>query len=211
MTRQEIIRAVQVKLEEFSNFENANFVLPADDIKKPIETYIDNTINEASDEVLLMLPLWLASIVRVQITPAFQIVDDNGGFIMIVKLPKNFLRMVSVKLKSWQRECNDGINIISHTHPDYKLQKNPFTRGKSVKPVAVVNKNHLELYSAADTMDYIESFWYIPRTLAEYMPNRLVEYVIMQAAIKILGIFGDVNGQKILQEQLVTRISLERK
>ena len=61
MTRSDIIKKVKVKLEEFSNFENQSYVLPANDMMKPIDSYIEETMDEATREVLLILPLWFVS------------------------------------------------------------------------------------------------------------------------------------------------------
>ncbi len=208
MTRSDIIKKVKVKLEEFSNFENQSYVLPANDMMKPIDSYIEETMDEATREVLLILPLWfVSSMVRDGAAP-ITIVADGYGTHAEMNLPQDFLRLVAVKLKSWRREVNDGLNLISHTHPRYKEQQNPATRGRIDKPVGVLTGNKIELYSAADATDVLEYFIYIPTLKAEQVEDHIIEYVILNTAAKVMGIYGKIDGMKLLQEQLAQSIKM---
>lgn len=207
MTRANIIKKVKVKLEEFSNFENQSFVLGDDPLKKPLDSYIEETLDEATREVLMVVPLWLLSKQAKSILPRVRVIDDIYGRHGEIELPSDFVRLVNIKLNSWNREVNDGLNLISHSHPRYKEQRNPATRGRLDKPVAVLCNGKMELYGAA-AGDEIEYFAYIPETKAEEADNSLVEFIVLNTAIKIMGIFDDIDGAKLLQEQLNDKIKI---
>lgn len=202
MTRSDIIKKVKVKLEEFSNFENQSYVLPANDMMKPIDSYIEETMDEATREVLHILPLWFVSSMGRDGAAPITIVADGYGTHAEMNLPQDFLRLVAVKLKSWRREVNDGLNLMSHTHNIYKEQQNPATRGRIDKPVGVLTGNKIELYSAANATDVLEYFIYIPTLKAEQVEDHIIEYVILNTAAKVMGIYGKIDGMKLLQEQL---------
>lgn len=208
MTRVDIIKKVKVKLEEFSNFENQSYVLPADDMMKPIDSYIDETIDEATKEVLLILPLWFVSSMGIDGAAPITIVADGYGTHAEMNLPQDFLRLVAVKLESWRREVNDGLNLISHTHPRYKEQQNPATRGRTDKPVGVLAGQKIELYSTTEANEVLEYFIYIPAMKAERVEDKAVDYIVLGAAAKIMGIYGNMEGVKLCQEQLVQKINM---
>lgn len=208
MTRADIIKKVKVKLEEFSNFENQSYVLPADDMMKPIDSYIDETIDEATKEVLLILPLWFVSSMGIDGAAPITIVADGYGTHAEMNLPQDFLRLVAVKLESWRREVNDGLNLISHTHPRYKEQQNPATRGRTDKPVGVLAGQKIELYSTTEANEVLEYFIYIPAMKAERVEDKAVDYIVLGAAAKIMGIYGNMEGVKLCQEQLVQKINM---
>lgn len=208
MTRSDIIKKVKVKLEEFSNFENQSYVLPADDMMKPIDSYIEETMDEATREVLHILPLWFVSSMGRDGAAPITIVADGYGTHAEMNLPQDFLRLVAVKLESWRREVNDGLNLISHTHPRYKEQHNPATRGRTDKPVGVLAGQKIELYSTTEANEALEYFIYIPTMKAEQVEDKVVDYMVLSAAAKIMGIYGNMEGVKLCQEQLVQKINM---
>lgn len=208
MTRSDIIKKVKVKLEEFSNFENQSYVLPANDMMKPIDSYIEETMDEATREVLHILPLWFVSSMGRDGAAPITIVADGYGTHAEMNLPQDFLRLVAVKLKSWRREVNDGLNLMSHTHTRHKEQQNPATRGLIDKPVGVLTGNKIELYSAANATDVLEYFMYIPTLKAEQVEDRIIDYVVLNTAAKVMGIYGKIDGMKLLQEQLAQSIKM---
>lgn len=205
-TRAELIRAVKVKLEEFSNFENNSFVLPPDELKKPVESYIEETLDEAARQLLLTLPQWVLKPYITEYDTFVSVVSDEAHrFYGVVSVPNDFLRLVGIRVRGWQRECNEHFGFISSSDVRYKEQRNPFVRGDKAKPVAVlVAGGAIELYGVPALIGVeLDYFRYIPDIdyLDEARGKRFTEYLVLETAIRVAGIYDNINKVKILQEQ----------
>lgn len=202
-------------LEELSPFEEPSALLavPNNDVK-PVESYIQDTLNKAFDDVLMFAPLHL---VRTTVSTPNSIsitVDDGVGY---MNQPTDYLRLHTMLVKGWSRPVKAA---ISSEHPNYLLQRDSYTRGGCVKPVVAVNDSTIELYSVPDNPE-VEVFKYIPRTThtaiqgtnpTQYtddtFEDTLVEFLIYQDAINILRIFEQFDKAKTLEkklEELVTQ------
>lgn len=74
-------------------------------------------------------------------------------------LPTGFLRLVQVKLSSWNAPV---VNVITEDMPEYRMQANEYMRGTHYKPVCAFvllanGLQGLELFSAKDEEDTLSS------------------------------------------------------
>lgn len=196
MTRTELIRAVQVKLEELSAFAGGLSVLAGSVDVKPITSYIDATLDESSDAARRLVPLHLINPTTI---PGSMVSREGIGYL---PLPEDFLRLHTLKVDAWAREVN---YCISTQHPSYALQRNPHTRGRSEKPVvAIVYDNgskSLECYSVSATATTTKKL-YVRRVVAEDNNTDLLPFVILMCAIKVCDITERPDVAKPLQDEL---------
>lgn len=164
MTRQQLIDAVKVKLEEISPFdEPESFIADGDDAAntdKPIISYIDKSLDEAAHNCLNSLPLTLLHADMVREGIGFQI-DHNGVGLIYPYSSQN--RLVRFRQKALKRAIT---SFITTEDPLYLLQQNNWTRGGIAKPVMVLASNsggegivvsqpdqcQLEIYSFPESM-----------------------------------------------------------
>jgi len=205
MTRAQLISAVKVKLEELTPFAEGLVVLASESDVKPITSYIDVTLDEASDEMLMLLPLHLLT---PTIIPAAMAGAAGIGYLV---LPADYLRLYALKVDTWAREVN---RPISTDNPEYKLQSNPHTRGKSQKPIVAINYTagagrRLECYSVEAGTPVVEKKLYIKKIVAEDNPENLAIYLIYLCAIKVYGIIERADMAKVLAEELSNLIKIQ--
>lgn len=204
MTRAELISAVKVRLEELTPFSEGLVVLAGASDVKPITSYIDALLDEASDEVRIAVPLHL--IPPTTLTGSVTIPKNDG--VGILALPDNYLRLYAFKMPSWSREV---IRAISTENPDYILQRNPHTRGKNVKPVVALNRTAasrvLELYSAT-AGETPEKMLYVESVAAEANPDILIPFVVLMCAIKVYNVIERPDLAKVLATELGDMIKL---
>lgn len=202
MTRDQLIHAVKVRLEELTPFEGGLEVLTSD--VNPIASYIDSLLNESGDEVQMLLPLHLLTPTAISTTP---VKGDDGVYRL--ELADTFLRLHSIKAPTWEREVNFA---ISTTNPEYQLQRNKFTRSGNAKPVVAIahegGKNKLELYSIPDTT--LEKKYFIAKVAAENLPDKLSPYVVLMCAIKVLGALERPDLAKGLTAELADMIKIQQ-
>jgi hypothetical protein len=195
MTRAAIIAKVKAKLEELTPFDEGLVVLSAGDVK-PITSYVDDTLNDASDEVRMILPLHL--ITPDTISAAMTVGTDGVGSLV---LPSDYLRLYAIKAPEWAREVH---RPISTENPEYKLQRNTYTRGKAHKPVVAITRDatnqKLELYTVATAT--LDRKLYVKRVLAEANPDSLIPFVVLMCALKVYDIIGNVEGSKLMEKEL---------
>jgi hypothetical protein len=203
MKREDVIKKVKVKLEEFSPFdEPKSLVAIADSNVKPINSYIDETLDTAYDNVLLLVPLHLVKENTTDIASSKVDVKNRVGY---MDVPDDYLRLHSVMYDKWQRMVNKAI------YPDqaeYALQRNQYTRGGFAKPVVAINNNKFELYSIRPTMK-CECFKYIPKTTQgnRDFEDTIVDAVVMQCAILVLEVFEQANKAQMLSQELSNLIN----
>jgi len=213
MKREQVINLVKIKLDESSQFDKSEPLIAESNNKdiNPIESYINENLDKAIDDVKLILPLHVFSDDRILVdglsTTTLAIDSDYVG---TFDLSSDYLRLHTIMLKSWERPVNIALPMESI---DYAQQLNKYTRGGTVKPVVVKRGNELALFSCSseDTTDNeITIYKYIgvtPRGTG-YIPDKLVEAVVLRCAGKIANIFNET-GQKVTQfeEELKLLIS----
>ena len=206
MTRAEIIQAVKVKLEELSPFDEGMAVLGSQTDVKPLTSYIEQTLDEASDEVLLFLPMHLLTPSDIS-NPTLTVTDGVG----YIDVPTDYHRLYCLMLSTWERPATRPISVDS---PEYNAQQNKYTRGKNAKPVVAVavksGKRVFELYSAEEAGVTVTKAQYIKKVKAEDNPDRLIPYIVLACAAKVCGIYKMYDRVKTLREELSEYIKLQQ-
>jgi hypothetical protein len=203
MKREDVIKKVKVKLEEFSTFdEPKSLVAITDSNIKPINSYIEETLDTAYDDVLLLAPLHLIK---------ENVSDIHDEKIEVVKkvgymeVPDDYLRLHSVMFDKWKRMVN---RVIYPDQAEYALQRNEYTRGGIAKPVIAINNNKFEIYSIRPTMK-CEYFKYIPKTMQGngFFEDTLIDMIVLQCAILVLEVFEQTNKAQVLSQELSNLIN----
>lgn len=205
-TRADLIKKVKVKLEELSPFDEPSSLLaiPNNDIK-PIQSYIDETLDKSFDDVLLSVPLHAIRTTINDYTPTFTLKDGVG----YCPVPDDFLRLYTVAFPEWRRDVK--LYITPTTSDTYNLQRNKYTCGKYEKPIVAINDNKFEFYSLKNTpIKGQYTFRYIPMTKADTLlfEDGLADYLVLQNAIHVLQIFEQYDKAKTLGEELSNKISV---
>lgn len=218
MTEKELTKLVLTYLEEESPFDEPEGLLVENDGVKPIVSYIGKTICSACNEMLLALPVYLIGEPNVvDLTADLNAnlatnvrVEDKVG---IMPMPTDFLRVHSVKLGSWARVANSA---ISSQNPLYAIQRNPYTRGKSERPVVAMRDGELELYSWVRRNDKFDVFKYVQRVEArreagedaDFVCDKVAGYCAINCAIKLYEIFEKQNQATLLHEELQKQLQI---
>lgn len=140
MTRADLLDLIKVKMDEVSPFTENELIS---------ETFADEFIDKASDEVLLKVPLTLIAPDDMPTTEQVENTDGTG----FIPVPSDYLRLHSFKMEEW----DEAVNItITEQHPKFKLQKFTTTRGKPSKPIVVdMNYKISHTGSAVRVLKYI--------------------------------------------------------
>lgn len=175
MTRQELIKAVKVKLEEFSPFENVestglqivSTTSAQESEIRPIHVYIDNLLDESAVDVLRLVPTALILSTSNNVASfAKEAIKTDDYDPTLAYIPLNiptdttgnkpaptyrvnyddFIKVYSIRLPKWSRTIHDV--ITPDTDPLlYEQQGNPYLRGKIINPVVALAEGRLEMYS----------------------------------------------------------------
>ena len=155
---EELVEAVRVTLDE-NQVESEYLATGTDNME--LDEIIRAKLVYAVRSILEMCPVGLMEAEEMDL-PA----DDGSGSIV---LPEEFLRLVSFKLKSWNRAVT---TVADEGSPTDLMQRNPFTRGTWMKPVCVFAHNSegqrtMEYFTAGKDADgkadhRIERALYVP-------------------------------------------------
>ena len=202
-----IILLAKVKLDEIlPNVEGLQFTVEGSvNVSDPLNIMCNALMDEAAKRVLMNCPTHYLDPVKSNITTGTADSDDNK--IGTIPLPANFLRFISLKMADWYRSV-PASQIISQSHPLYNLQVNKYTRGGTVKPVAVLAHREvggsqvrvIEYYSVSSShaIDYL---YYIQETVAENVQSNLIDALTWVIAGMVLQITERVDLAKVAFEQ----------
>ena len=202
MTRADVKKAIKAKLEELSPFSEPSALLAvANNDVKPIDSYIEETMDSAFDKVLLLSPLHLIKDTVKSLLTTVTLTDGVGT----VAAPADYLRLHTVFYPEWRRPVHV---CIGESNPLYLLQRNPNTRGKYEKPVVAINNNTFEIYSLKAISD--GTFKYIPKTVKNTatFEDSLVPLLVIQGTLDILVIFEQTEKAKSVTDELLTLLKL---
>lgn len=217
MLGEEIKRKVIVKLEEFSpyapNDEEAGPLLSGQDSLeevKPIYSYVEDTLAQAANEVLLVAPLDALESERADQRCCVKTNDSwtkIPGTVCAVCLPSDFLRLRSIRLDSW----TESVEIAQHPNsPKANAQKKEFTMGLFTKPVVVLDENKLFCYSVKPGVECkLKEFRYIPlfHESGEYSDN-IAEIIALNCAKKVYEIFQNTEGVKMMESEIKSALEV---
>jgi hypothetical protein len=205
MVREDVIKKVKVKLEEFSPFDEPKSLVAIASNVKPINSYIEETLDSAYDDVLLLAPLHLIKDNVIDISSTSTTIEKKVGY---KDVPDDYLRVHSVMYDKWKRMVN---RVIYPYQAEYALQRNEYTRGGLVKPVIAINNNKFEIYSIKPSMK-CECFKYIPKTTEgnSEFEDALIDMIVLQCAILILEVFEQTGKAQVLSQELSNLINTYR-
>lgn len=196
MTKEQIIKAVKVKMEEITPFDDGLMVLNAE--VKPIESYISEVFQNSIDKLLMICPLSLTTETSLPST-GLTSTTNNGKSIGKLSIPDDFIRLHTFKMAGWERPVH---RCISTENPKYSEQLNPWTRGGNSKPV-IVNKGYLEIYTY-NTGDTVQTSLYIKRVDIDApdisIHDKLINPLCSLIAADVYAIFGSQQSEVMMKE-----------
>lgn len=221
-TREEYIEAVKVKLEEISPFDEPDsFIADGDSAAntvKPIISYIDKSLDEATVRSLNSLPITLlhADIAR---TTGTMPIDDKGVGIIPISVNRRFVRFRQELLK------RDITAFITTEDPLYLVQQDEDVRGGICKPVAVISSDYndgaaaagqLEIYSfpkeyygTSEQTFYLTSIDLAKKpgsNEANHINSPIEEFIVLECAAMVASILGDTATTQICQTQYQAKL-----
>ena len=209
MLGEEIKRKVVVKLEEFSpyapNDEEVGPLLTGQDRLdevKPIYSYIDETLPQAANEILLVAPLDKLESERADRRVCVHEYESRvTGKVCTISLPPDFLRLRVLRLNTWTH----AVAVAQHPNTPLALsQDNAWTMGKFTKPVVVLDECKLYCYSVKPGAEIsIKEFRYIPSfdEAMEYSDS-IAELIALNCAKKIYEVFQNAEGVTMMAKEI---------
>ena len=211
MTREELIKKVALKMDEISSSDDVIVPVGTGD-NNPLYTQINNLLNESVNDALMKAPIYR---IQSQVDIIKNIIASNNDILnigerkaFIIPVPEDFIRLVSITDKAFQRAIVD----LSVEGDDVdKRQHNKFLVAKSAKPVAVLGRGEsgrtITCYSYASDANPNPSVKYIKRydndtdtTANTDLDAYMVDLVSWVCAGKVFAAQGDVTKGKICDE-----------
>lgn len=191
MIRRELVNSVKTRIDELSPLDGlvVTMGLSSD---KPIDSFIEDVLDECGREVLMKAPLWRVDGVLCGNIAVSR--GDGSGYVMV---PDDFLRLVEFRMSEWRcsvRVVYDGGSDVA------RKQGNRFLRGGVCKPVCVfghVPGGRVIEYFSVKGLHKVECFLYVRDVAAECVGVDLQDVVVWFCASRILGIVGKVNEAKM--------------
>ncbi|MEG1724107.1 MAG: hypothetical protein RR313_01805 [Anaerovoracaceae bacterium] len=152
-----IYKAVRACMDEIG-FNDADFI-GFDKDNSELDLIIHNKIIEAIRHIELNAPLKYLD--GISLSATFNIGAD---LVATIALPDDFLRVVSVKVNTWNRASND---VIYENDAEYFKQSDVYARGTYESPIVAIVTNSAKLYSCKTSSDTLEKFIYIPSPIIE--------------------------------------------
>lgn len=89
---------------------------------------------------------------------------DNGIFKYVMRLPYDFLRLITLQMSDWDRPIQ---TLVNEDSAEYRKQKNPYLRGTWRRPMgAIVHRmpygDFMELYTCKSTAATLRFGQYVP-------------------------------------------------
>ncbi len=203
MNGEEIRALVLVKLEEHTPFGDTGSerLLAGGDVLsevKPLYSYIDSTLDEAADEMLLLAPLSKLSGVSKDMSDVSCHADEDDESGYIIK-PSDWLRLYTFQMSGWSKPLHE---VVYPEDYRYALQFSRWTRGSIVKPVVIDDGECLRYYSVRRGIHAVKALRYISKfdSSTDY-PRSVGELIALNTALKIHNIFGNKEeSERLLSE-----------
>lgn len=200
---------VIVKMDEHTPYGPSTPLLAGDDANeiKPIESYINETLEQAANEMLLIAPIHLLQYKELD---AIGTPSEEDKRIGTIALPDDFLRLHTLRMKGWIRPCH----VVNHEgDPIYTLQFKRWTRGTKEKPVVIIDGRDkdsekawtLHYYSvdASETTHEVKTFKYVPRFDGEMDYERsIAELIALHCARKVYEVYGNTEQVGIMTNEI---------
>lgn len=128
MTKQGIIDKTKAIMNEIGEAENLS-LLSEDTVK--LEEYIESAIPDAIN-IIANTEGVSTALLNIGNVGSGGTTSNDGS--LIVQLPSDYLRFISLRLNGWKREVQ---TVSAFGSEDYKIQHNPVTRSGVNKPSCV--------------------------------------------------------------------------
>jgi len=184
-TRTELSDIVKSKIDELAPFDGGLTLItaPGNTGNNPIETYIDQFLDESAKETLLEAPVHVLPLTAFA-APTFDLTLKKATIV----IPESFLRVGVIQFASWERPVYKAIYPYN---PNYSKQFNRWLRGGSARPaavwVSVAGVGNLVCYGVTSNTGYEAK--YVAETVAEDMPDILHEPLTWHCAFQTLEVF----------------------
>lgn len=191
-TRIELAAIVKSKIDELTPFDEglALITAPGNTGNNPVETYIAKFLDESAKETLLESPS------HVLPQTAFGTVNyDLTNKKAVITLPSQFLRVAYILFTSWQRPV---FNATYPGDPTYNRQFS-YLKAGTARPKATwiseAGTGKLLCWGVESATG--NTLYYCPLTVAEDMPDILLDAVTWHCASLVLQVFAkDKLGQE---------------
>ena len=164
--------------------------LDGDLLVKPVASYIDETLDAATDNVRRRASLHRLSWVDIVGTP--EVVDGDLPFIYYrIATPADFLRLAGVLMASWHNRVTETVDEGSEA---YAFLRNPHTTAGRWKPAAALVGGYIELYGSRRSGDTLRERRYVARRYLGAAPSgwdrQVLEAIVWHCAGIVLSIMG---------------------
>jgi hypothetical protein len=187
MTRDALKAIVKDKIDELTPFDGGLALITSDAnvANNPVDIYIEQFIDASARETLLEAPVHTLPL-TVFSTIAY---DTTTNKTAKITLPANFLRLAVIKFSSWDRPV---FRVTYPGDPEYNKQFDKYLRsGKSRPKVIWIDEAGtpkllcygVESATGNDTQ-------YTAETVAEDMPDILLDPMTWHCAFTVLEVFG---------------------
>ena len=189
MDRSDIIKQVQVRLDELSPFEDTEEV--------PSITYIDKLLDASTDAVFFILPtkkLPATDKSVMKLTKG----KMKGEFYLVA--PTGYIRLALVDFADWKRPVTEVADSFVE-----KLQGSVYTMGKPTRPVVTERKfgNTVSLhFFTLPSVDSVMNLQLIMSMKPEDCPELLIDAIAWQCAADVLASLGKNNT--VAKEKVLT-------
>jgi hypothetical protein len=203
-TRSELSAIVKSKIDELTPFDGglALITAPGNLANNPVETYIDQFLDESAKETLLEAP---AHVLPMEIFPT--VTYDLPNKKATISIPADYLRVGSILFTSWARPV---YNATYPSDPNYLKQFNPFLRAGKARPkatwISVGGAGKLVCYGVESATG--NDLLYVALLLAEDMPNILVDAFTWHCVFQVLQVFDKEKLSQMAYGRYVKALSI---
>jgi len=213
-TTDEIVERVRVLLDHAR--ESGELFMLDDADALSIDAIIRSKIVPASRQALLAAPIDMID-TGIPLSGRLSWQDVPGYGMGLLRLPDDFLRLLSIMLSDWKRPAA----IISEDDPEYLWQSNRFAgvRGNPDRPVAAIVRYPgglmAECYSSRGGEGVtLKRGLYVPEPTIEdggiELPTRLVESVVRLSASMACTTLGDYTTAGVMRRQGLEMLGVEQ-
>ena len=226
MTRDELIRAVALRMDEIT--PDSDYIIPVDGSdNNPLYALIDGLIEDGMLELFSVAPYWrlpqtaFGTTAEVQIQAIFKNTPYERQMLRL-KLPEAFLRVAEINHTSFSRPITE---VVGEQSEEGKRQHNPYLVGKTAKPVGVMSHGvwvvgkessqcrEIDCYSlpkdaTLTATDLAASYIAKPKIIdatatnavESVVPSVLIPALEWLVAARAFGVRGDANHAAVCQQ-----------
>lgn len=208
MLGRDIRDLVTVKMDEYTPYgpsSSTPLLAGGDHLNevKPIYSYTDETLHEAANEALSVIPIWHLTPIAIEPSSSgITVIDADDLLIGTITKPNNWLRLHTLQMAGWVRPVHD---VVRPGTSKYNQQFTRWKRGTPQKPIVTDDGRVLHYYSQPRTaqagqiltLKYITIF----NESIDY-PSKVAEVIALYCARKICEIYGMTEQLGIMTNEI---------